>query len=149
MLLPALIVDPELTKTLTLISPALPDLIPQLSASPVILSAIPGVGEKLLEKYQELSMEERAKNTINQCFYDIKLGEKIWLEDLLHEMKDRQGQTYINELTLITLRNLLKTYFDFSSTNPWQLAKNIKKQALFIYGAKYKHGRVNTKSWTK
>jgi pimeloyl-ACP methyl ester carboxylesterase len=129
---------PELTKSLTLISPALPDLFPQLSASPVILSAIPGVGEKLLEKYQELSMEERAKNTINQCFYDINYGEEIWLEDLLHEMKDREGQTYINELTLTTLRNLLKTYFDFSSTNPWQLAKTIKEQALFIYGAKDK-----------
>ena len=129
---------PELTKSLTLISPALPDLFPKLSASPVILSAIPGVGEKLLEKYQELSMEERARNTINQCFFDIKHGENIWLEDLLHEMKDRQGQTYINELTLTTLRNLLKTYFDFSETNPWQLAKNIKQHSLFIYGAKDK-----------
>ncbi len=129
---------PELTKSLTLVSPALPDLFPKLSASPVILSAIPGVGEKLLEKYQELSMEERAKNTINQCFYDIKLGEKIWLEDLLHEMKDRQQHDYINEVTLTTLRNLLTTYFDFSSTNPWQLAKNIKQEALFIYGAKDK-----------
>lgn len=129
---------PELTKSLTLISPALPDLFPKLSASPVILSAIPGVGEKLLEKYQELSMEERAKNTINQCFYDTEYGEKIWLEDLLHEMKDRQGQNYINEVTLITLRNLLGTYFDFSNTNPWQLAKKIKVQSLFIYGSQDK-----------
>ena len=129
---------PELTKSLTLISPALPDLIPQFSAYPVMLSAIPGFGEKLLEKYQELKPEERALNTIKQCFEDQKLGEKIWKEDLLQEMHDRIGQDYINKTTLNTLRNLLLTYFDQSKNNPWQMAKNIKVPSLFIYGSKDK-----------
>ncbi|MGA0798696.1 MAG: alpha/beta fold hydrolase, partial [Candidatus Nanopelagicales bacterium] len=51
----------DLVKSVNLISPALPTLYPYLSAAPVVLSAIPKFGEKLMDKYFELPPEERAK----------------------------------------------------------------------------------------
>jgi pimeloyl-ACP methyl ester carboxylesterase len=129
---------PELTKSLTLISPAMPDLVPQLSAAPVVLSAIPGLGEQLLGKFYELPPEERAKTNIKQNFYDATLGEKVWQEDLLQEMRTGENLGTLKKVTLATLRNLLLTYFDNSSQSPWNLAKEIKVPCLFIYGGKDK-----------
>jgi len=129
---------PELTKSITFISPGLPDLLPRLSAAPVIIAAIPGVGEKMMEKFLSLPLAEQAKATIKQNFADRKYGEQMWLKEILSQIELRTDVKKVEVNILATLRALLATYFDLSASNPWNLAKSINKPSLFIYGAKDK-----------
>jgi len=54
---------PHLVKTLTLISPALPDPHPRLDLVRFPLVGLPGLGSRLLAKYQTLPAEQRVANT--------------------------------------------------------------------------------------
>ncbi len=128
----------ELVRSVNLISPALPTLYPYLSAAPVVLSAIPKFGEKLMDKYFELPPEERAKNTIQTTFGDPKNTPSGWQEAIARELAIRDGQPHQLPSLLATLRSLLATFWDRSPEAPWNLVKEISAPMTFIYGGKDK-----------
>lgn len=125
---------PELVRSMTLISPALPTLVPHLSAAPVVLSAIPGLGEKFMQKYLELPPSERAKNTIQTNFANKNRTPLNWEEAITKEFASRDGQPHQLSSLLATLRALLATFVDRSEEAPWNLVKRISAPSLFIYG---------------
>lgn len=126
----------ELVKSLTLISPALPTYYPDLSAAPVLLSAIPKFGEKLMGKYFELPAAERAKNTIQTTFADLANVPDYWQEAITKELAARDDQPHQLESLLATLRSLLGTFWDRSDEGPWNLFEKISAPTMFIYGGK-------------
>lgn len=129
---------PELVKTMTLVAPALPTLYPDLSAAPVILMAIPKFGEKLMQRYFELSVAERAHNTIVNTFANPKNTPENWHAAITRELEARDLQPHQLSSLLATLRSLLATFFDRSEQSPWNLVKSITAPSLFIYGGKDK-----------
>jgi pimeloyl-ACP methyl ester carboxylesterase len=129
---------PNLVKSLTLVSPALPTLFPDLSAAPVVLSAIPKFGEKLMQRYFELPAAERANNTIQTTFGDPRNTPENWHEAITRELAARDLQPHQLASLLATLRSLLATFFDRSEQSPWNLVKSISAPSLFIYGGKDK-----------
>jgi len=138
----------ELVKSLTLISPALPTYYPDLSAAPVLLSAIPKFGEKLMGKYFELPASERAKNTIQTTFADLANVPDYWQEAITKELAARDDQPHQLESLLATLRSLLGTFWDRSNEGPWNLFEKISAPTMFIYGGKDKlvHPRAAKKA---
>ena len=128
----------DLVKSVTLISPALPTLYPHLSAAPVVLSAVPKFGEKLMEKYLELPAQERAKNTIQTTFANPKNAPAGWLEAITKELAARDGQAHQLTSLLATLRSLLATFWDRSAGAPWNLVSEISAPMTFIYGGQDK-----------
>lgn len=128
----------DLVKSVTLISPALPTLYPHLGAAPVVLSAIPKFGEKLMEKYFELPPAERAKNTIQTTFANPRNTPDGWQEAITKELAARDGQPHQLPSLLATLRSLLSTFWDRSPAAPWNLVKEISAPMSFIYGGQDK-----------
>lgn len=129
---------PKLVKSMTLVSPALPTLYPDLSAAPVVLSALPKFGEKLMQRYFELPPAERANNTIQNTFADRSNAPENWHEAITRELAERDLQPHQLSSLLATLRSLLATFFDRSEQAPWNLVKSISAPSLFMYGGKDK-----------
>ncbi|HJZ29429.1 MAG TPA: alpha/beta fold hydrolase, partial [Streptosporangiaceae bacterium] len=68
---------PDLVRTLTLISPALPDPRPHLDQVHFAVLSLPGVGPRLLRKYDALPAENRVADVIATCFSDpARFGEE-------------------------------------------------------------------------
>lgn len=129
---------PELVRSLTLISPALPNLRYATKGNvhlPVI--SLPGIGERLIPKFVETTTpEQRAQATIDGCFADpSRMPEKRFAE-AVEEVRARDSRPYAHDAFLQSLRGLMRTYFDRSSNRPWKLAERVQAPTLLIYGRK-------------
>jgi pimeloyl-ACP methyl ester carboxylesterase len=128
---------PELIRTLTLISPALPSLYATKGNVHLPAIAIPGVGEQLVPKYMETSAEERVQATIDGCTANPDRHSQIRFQEAVAEMKERDNFTYNTDAFLRSLRGLLKTNADLVGPNrPWKLAERVSAPTLGIYGRK-------------
>ena len=128
---------PELVRTLTLISPALPALRATRGNAHLPVIAIPGVGERLVAKFQrEIDPERRVKATIDACFADpARMPRHRW-EEAVEETRRRDDLVYGNDAFLRSLRGLLATYLDPGADRPWKLAERVTCPVLVVYGIK-------------
>lgn len=126
---------PELVRSLTLISPALPSLYATKGNVHLPAIAIPGVGENLIPKYLQTSAEERVQATIDGCTANPDQFSKIRMAEAVQEVKERDHFTYNTDAFLRSLRGLLKANADLTGANrPWKLAERVTAPALGIYG---------------
>jgi pimeloyl-ACP methyl ester carboxylesterase len=129
---------PDLTHSLTMISPALPSLKYATKGNihlPVI--SVPGVGERLVPKFVETtSPEQRVKATIDGCFADPSRMPKDRFAEAIEEVRARDVYPYANDAFLQSLRGLLRTYLDVGPNRPWKLAQRIQAPTLVVYGRK-------------
>lgn len=125
---------PELVRTLTLISPALPGQRITKSNAHLPVVAVPGVGEKFIEKYLELPAETRVRNTIEACYGDPSRVPAQRMEEARAEVESREHLTYSTDAFLRSLRGLLRTFVDPGSDRPWKLAGRVSCPVLAVYG---------------
>src|ERR1700760_3765196 len=64
---------PDLVKTLTLVSPALPDSRPRLDLIRFPVMSLPRLGPRLIHQYQVLPPERRVADVITTCFGEPEL----------------------------------------------------------------------------
>jgi pimeloyl-ACP methyl ester carboxylesterase len=114
----------------------------------VVLSAIPKLGEKFMERYFLLTPLERARNTIKNTFADAKNAPENWEQSIANELALRDGQPHQLASMLATLRALLSTFTDRTQENAWNLVQKIQAPTMFIYGEKDKlvHSRAAKKA---
>jgi len=127
---------PDLVRSLTLISPALPALHATRGNVHLPVIAVPGVGEKLVPRYASIAAEARVKATIDACFADPKRLPEPRLAEAIAETKERDEYPYTAEAFLRALRGLLKTFMDAGADRPWKLAERVQCPTLVIYGRK-------------
>ena len=128
---------PDLVRTLTLISPALPAFRATRGNVHLPVIAIPGVGERLIAKFQEqASAEQRVKATIDACFADSARLDPQRRAEAVEETERRDALPYANDAFLRSLRGLLATYLDAGPQRPWKLAERVTCPTLVIYGVK-------------
>jgi len=127
---------PDLVRTLTLISPALPDIHPNKSNFTLPVMAVPGLGESVVSRYGKLPTEVRVQSTINTVFADPSRVAEQRFEEAVEEATIRNGFTYADDAFLQSLRGLLGSYFDRGRRRPWKLAELIQSRTLLIYGRK-------------
>jgi pimeloyl-ACP methyl ester carboxylesterase len=129
---------PDLARSLTLISPALPSVLYATKGNvhlPVI--SIPGVGERLVPKFVETtSPEQRVQATIDGCFADPTRMPEDRFAEAIDEVHMRDSRPYAHDAFLQSLRGLLKTYLDVSPNRPWKLAQRVSAPTLLVYGRK-------------
>lgn len=125
---------PDLVRTLTLVSPALPRLLPQRAAAHMPVIALPGLGERLVAKYLTLDAAARVTATMDACFEDpTRLPDHRRAESVA-EVRARDAFPYTSEVYLGALRGLLRTYLDTSWQRPWKLAERILCPVVVVYG---------------
>jgi len=125
---------PDLVRTLTLISPALPRLLPQRAAAHMPVIALPGLGERLVGKYLTLDAAERVNATMDACFEDPSRLPDLRRAESVAEVRERDTFPYTSEVYLGALRGLLRTYLDTSWQRPWKLAERIFCPVVVVYG---------------
>lgn len=129
---------PDLVRSMTLISPAMPNLRYATKGNvhlPFI--SVPGIGERLIPKFVETTTpEQRAQATIDGCFADpARMPERRFAE-AVEEITARDARPYANDAFLQSLRGLMRTYFDRSASRPWKLAERVQAPTLLVYGRK-------------
>jgi pimeloyl-ACP methyl ester carboxylesterase len=125
---------PDLVRTLTLVSPALPTLRARRSNAHLPVIAIPGVGERLVERYQRVDAETRTRATIDFCYYDGTRVPEQRLREAVEEVARRDHLPYLSDAFLSSLRGLLATYWDAGPNRPWRLAARVEAPTLVVYG---------------
>ncbi len=127
---------PELVRSLTLISPALPSLTITRGNVHLPVIAVPGVGEKLVAKFMEVDATARVRGTIDATYADPSRVAPERLEEAAREVSERDRLPYAGDAFLRSLRGLLRSYADRGPDRPWRLAERVTCPTLVIYGRK-------------
>lgn len=126
---------PELVRTLTLISPALPERLPRMSSIHMPLVAIPKVGERLTKSMMaKRSAQWRVNSTLGICYAQPSRVNPQRFDEMIADAQARESMLHSSPVMLASLRGLLSTYFDYSATQPWKLAAKITVPVLLVYG---------------
>jgi pimeloyl-ACP methyl ester carboxylesterase len=127
---------PDLVRSLTLISPALPSVFATKSNFHLPVIAVPGVGERLVPKYMESDAGGRVRGTIDVTFADPSRVPAQRITEAIAEVQERDRLPYTSDAFLRSLRGLLKTYLDVGPNRPWRLAQRVTCPTLVVYGRK-------------
>ena len=97
---------PELVRTLTLISPALPDSRPRLDLLRFPLICLPRVGTRLLRRYQALPPENRVADVIANCYSNPALFSRARYATEVAELSRRDSLGYATAALVGSIRTL-------------------------------------------
>jgi pimeloyl-ACP methyl ester carboxylesterase len=126
---------PDLVATLTLVSPALPDLRPRLWATQITLMALPGVGEQLQQRMSKrYAAEQRVRGVIALCFGRPDLADARRADEAVNEMLRRDEMPWSGEAVVRSGRSLVAAYFDHNADRMWNLVARISVPTLAVYG---------------
>jgi pimeloyl-ACP methyl ester carboxylesterase len=127
---------PDLVRTLTLISPALPDLRPRLLPMRLTLMCAPGFGPWLLNRVgQRVPAESRAAIAIRDVFADPSVVHPKRLAEEVAELTRRDGLGYADTVLLAAARGIVAEYVRRGPRSLWHDAARVKAPALVIYGS--------------
>lgn len=127
--------NPKMVRTLTLLAPALPYLVPRLSNIHFPVIAVPGVGERITRRVMLMGDTEwRVRANLETGFANPGRLSPQRLADLVEETRQRELVPFRDVALLASLRGLLATYFETSQTRPWKLAEQIDAPVLLVYG---------------
>lgn len=125
---------PDLVRSLTLISPAMPARRLRRGTAHMPVIAIPGVGERLVARYLELPVERRVEDTVRSVFGDPQRMADERRRMAEDEARGRDGMPHVTDATLSSLRGLIGTFFAAGADRPWRLAERVEVPVLAIYG---------------
>jgi pimeloyl-ACP methyl ester carboxylesterase len=126
---------PDLVKTLTLISPALPvrKLRRETVHFPVI--ALPFIGARLVRKYARLPAENRVAGVFDTCYYDpAHVGpEQFALE--VADLRKRDELGYDADVIVGAARTLVGETLRPRRLSLWRAAERVSVPALVMFGS--------------
>jgi pimeloyl-ACP methyl ester carboxylesterase len=125
---------PDLIRTLTLISPALPDSRPRLDLLRFPLMSVPGVGAWLLRLLQHTPAERRVADVIANCYSDPGRFPRARLAAEVAELTRRDVLDYPAAVLAGSLRTLTAETLRGGGRPAWRDAARITAPTLVIYG---------------
>jgi pimeloyl-ACP methyl ester carboxylesterase len=127
---------PRSVRTLTLVSPALPDLRLRFAPARILASSLPGLGPWVLGRIGLLPPERRVQATLDICYADPTRVHADRLMDAVAEVRRRDELGYADEVLLGSTRAIVNEYLRRSL---WRDAKRVTAPTLLIYG---RHDRL-------
>jgi pimeloyl-ACP methyl ester carboxylesterase len=126
---------PDLVRTLTLISPALPDLRPRLLPLRVTVLCAPGIGPWLMRRFQQLPAEERSARTIKDVYRNPELMHPLRRAAEAAELIRRDGLGYAGQVLIGSARGLVAEYARRGPGSLWHDAARVTCPTLVIHGS--------------
>ena len=125
---------PDLVKTLTLVSAALPDRRPHRQTAHFPFLALPVLGMKLVHQFGRLPAENRIAGVMQTCYYDPAAVHPVRVALSVEELRRRDGLDY--DATSITraARTLVAETFRPYRFSLWRDAQRIRMPALVLFG---------------
>ncbi len=126
---------PDLVRTLTLISPALPDLRPRLLPARLALVAIPGVGRWLVTRMLAMPPEQRTEASIAELYADPSRFRLERRAEAVAEIQRRDALDYSVAALLGSARALVAEYTRPGPGSLWHDAALVTAPTLLIHGS--------------
>lgn len=129
---------PDLVRTLTLISPALPEVPPQRTAWPTALAALPGVPRLYRRATRDWSIERRTDALLALCYGDPSaVGERARAAAAA-EYQRRFELPYFWDAMVRSTRGVVNAYTLGGQHALWRQAERVLAPTLLIYGGRDK-----------
>ncbi|MGW3010959.1 alpha/beta fold hydrolase [Streptomyces sp. NPDC001219] len=129
-------VRPDLVRTLTLVSPALPELRPQLTAVPTALLAVPGLAGLFGRVTHDWTPERRTREVLALCYGDPGRVSPEGFNAAVDEYARRLELPYFWEVMERSARGLVNAYTLGGQHNLWRQAERVLAPTLLVYGGR-------------
>ncbi len=126
---------PDLVRTLTLISPALPDLRPRVLPMRLSLLCAPGLGPWLLTRAHRISPEDRLSIVIKDIYADPRVVHASRRAEDVKELIRRDELGYADDVLLASARGLVAEYVRRGPGSLWRDAVRVTAPTLVMYGS--------------
>lgn len=127
---------PELVRSLTLVSPALPDWYPRSGPARVLAAATPPFGELAATLLSHLPAERRVAASLATIYADPSVVHPDRVRDAVAEMRRRDGLPYAGMAMVRSARAIVREYL---RNTLWREAEKITIPTLLLYG---RHDRL-------
>ena len=126
---------PDLVRTLTLVSPALPVWVPRRGTDPrVAVPAVPLLGGIVQRQLGKVPSDKRARGLIEFVFADPSTVPPQRWRETAEEIERRRGLPWYDEALIRSLRGLLVAYLGRGKRALWRQAREISVPTLIIWG---------------
>ncbi|MFD5769735.1 alpha/beta fold hydrolase [Streptomyces sp. NPDC127049] len=129
-------VRPDLVRTLTLISPALPELRAQRTAWPTALLAVPGVAGLFARVSRDWTAEQRVRGVLSLCYGDPGRVTDEGLRHAVEEMERRLELPYFWDAMARSSRGIVDAYTLGGQHGLWRQAERVLAPTLLVYGGR-------------
>ncbi|PSM39562.1 alpha/beta hydrolase [Streptomyces dioscori] len=129
-------VRPDLVRTLTLVSPALPELRVQRSAVPTALLALPGVAALFTSFTKGWTAEQRVKGVTALCYGDPGMVTPEGFRNAVEEMERRLALPYFWDVMARSARGIVNAYTLGGQHGLWRQAERVLAPTLLVYGGR-------------
>ncbi|WP_327184975.1 alpha/beta fold hydrolase [Streptomyces sp. NBC_01334] len=129
-------VRPDLVRTLTLVSPALPELRVQRTAVPTGLVGLPGVAALFTRFTREWTAEQRVRGVTALCYGDPGRVSPDAFRHAVEELERRLQLPYFWDAMTRSTRGLLSAYTLGGQHGLWRQAERVLAPTLLVYGGR-------------
>ncbi|MFG3096630.1 alpha/beta fold hydrolase [Streptomyces sp. NPDC048202] len=129
-------VRPDLVRTLTLVSPALPELRIQRSAAPTALLGVPGVAALFNRFTREWTAEQRVQGVMALCYGDPTSVSPEAVQYAVEELERRLRLPYFWDAMTRSARGIVDAYTLGGQQGLWRQAERVLAPTLLVYGGR-------------
>ncbi|MFI1756556.1 alpha/beta fold hydrolase [Streptomyces sp. NPDC020571] len=127
---------PDLVRTLTLVSPALPEIRVQRTAVPTGLLALPGVVRLFTRLTREWTAEQRVRGVTGLCYGDPGRVSEEGFRNAVEEMERRLQLPYFWDAMARSARGIVNAYTLGGQHALWRQAERVLAPTLLVYGGR-------------
>lgn len=129
-------VRPDLVRTLTLISPALPEWRVQRPAVPAGLLAVPGVASLFARLTKDWTAEQRTRGVVALCYGDPARVSDEAFRHAVAEMERRLELPYFWDAMTRSARGIVDAYTLGGQHGLWRQAERVLAPTQLVYGGR-------------
>lgn len=127
---------PDLVRTLTLVSPALPELPPQRTAVPTALASVPGMPALYERATRGWPPERRTQALLSLCYGDPAVVGDPERAAAAAEYQRRIDLPYFWDVMVRSTRGIVNAYTLGGQHSLWRQAERVLAPTLLIYGGR-------------
>lgn len=135
---------PDLVRTLTLVSPALPHLRPSPVGSVMTLYSLPGFNQVITRWLTARSPEQRVQGMLDLVYTDSSQVPPQRRREAAEEYLRRDRLPYAQQAVVASLRGLIAAYLERGPSSLWRQAARVSAPTLLVYGRRDKLVDVRT-----
>jgi pimeloyl-ACP methyl ester carboxylesterase len=132
---------PELVRTLTLVSPAVPDLRPlpnRMSDPRIPFAMMPFIGTRFRRQLAALTPMERAQQLVRLCFADPAMVPPHRMDETAQEFADRAEIAWAAQALMSTTIGLFRAWLVPPKQSLWRIVPKITAPTLVVWGTEDK-----------
>lgn len=131
---------PDLVRTLSLISPAMPVIVPRRGTEPrLIFLLLPGLSRLATRVSRNQTARQRVQAVLDLCYSDPSTVPQVRIDEAVVELDRRRGLEWFDTAMMASLRGLAASYVRRGERSLWAQAGLVQAPTLVLWG---RHDRL-------